>query len=149
MTRGFAYRTGYEFRATQFGAFGRPDFVAFDAERQQHGDRLNFEVAEPFLTDLQRDVGPPDRHVGRPAGRPQGGLVLNDADHMTFGGQTGRAVGILPREDRTRQLQPKHHALVAAVSTDWWRAQLLGDAAAAARLLNPAGLAPDDRWRTG
>ena len=56
VTRGFAYRTGYEFRATQFGAFGRPDFIAFDVERQQHGDRLNFEVAEPFLTDLQRNA---------------------------------------------------------------------------------------------
>ena len=56
VTRGFAYRTGYQFRATQFGAFGRPDFVAFDVERQQHGDRLTFEVAEPFLTDLQRNA---------------------------------------------------------------------------------------------
>ena len=32
---------------------------------------------------------------------------------------------------------------------DWWRAQLRGDEAAAARLLQPAGLSPNDRWRTG
>jgi hypothetical protein len=76
-------------------------------------------------------------------------LVLQDADHMTFAGQTGRVVEIVPRADVTRQLQPQHHAQVAALSTDWWRARLLGDAAAAARLVEPAGLAPDDRWRTG
>lgn len=76
-------------------------------------------------------------------------LVLKDADHMTFAGQTGRAVEILPRDDLTRRLQPQHHAQVAAISTDWWRAQLLGDTAAAGRLVNPTGLALDDRWRTG
>ena len=40
-------------------------------------------------------------------------LLLKDADHMTFGGVTGRAAGILPREAVTTQLQPQHHALVA------------------------------------
>lgn len=40
-------------------------------------------------------------------------LLLKDADHMTFGGTTGRAAGILPREAGTTQLQPQHHALAA------------------------------------
>ena len=40
-----------------------------------------------------------DRLAGRKAQ-----LVLNDADHMTFAGQTGRAVEILPRDNLTRQL---------------------------------------------
>lgn len=76
-------------------------------------------------------------------------LVLEDADHMSFSGQTGSVVEIVPRDPLTRRLRPQHHALVSAISTDWWRAQLLGDEAAAARLKRPAGLAPDDRWRTG
>ena len=83
-----------------------------------------------------------------PAGR-KAQLVLQDGDHMTFAGQTGRAVEMLLRDELTRQLQPQHHAQVAALSADWWRARLLGDETAAARLLNPVGLAPDDRWRTG
>ena len=60
-----------------------------------------------------------------------------------------RAVEVIPRDDRTRQLKPQHHALVAAISIDWWRAQLLGDTEAAARLSQPAGLAHEDRWQLG
>ncbi|MEP6825181.1 MAG: hypothetical protein ABI919_10225, partial [Ramlibacter sp.] len=76
-------------------------------------------------------------------------LVLQDADHMTFGGQTGRAVEIIPRQEITRQLQPQHHALVSALTTDWWRAQLAGDTPARARLTRPTGLAAGDAWRVG
>lgn len=76
-------------------------------------------------------------------------LVLQDADHMTFGGQTGRAAEIIPRESIAPSLQPQHHALVAAITTDWWRAQLMNDAAAKARLAPPQGLAAGDVWRTG
>lgn len=53
-SRGFAYRTGFGVHVVQYGAFGRPDFLSFDAERGQHGDRLVVELAEPFLTVLQR-----------------------------------------------------------------------------------------------
>jgi len=81
-----------------------------------------------------------------PAG-DKGQLVLQDADHMTFAGQTGRAVEIQPREAITRSLQASHHALVAAITTDWWRATLRDDAAARARLAQPAGLAPGDTWQ--
>ena len=81
---------------------------------------------------------------------PAGGkaqLVLQDADHMTFGGQTGRAVEIVPREQVTRDLQAAHHARVTSITTDWWRATLLDDAAARARLVAPQGLRPGDIWQ--
>ena len=74
-------------------------------------------------------------------------LVLQDADHMTFAGQTGRAAEIVPREAITRDLQAAHHGRVAAISADWWRATLQDDAAAWARLAQPAGLAKDDVWQ--
>jgi hypothetical protein len=82
-------------------------------------------------------------------------LLLKDADHMTFGGGRGSNRGeagegrLRPREAITTQLQPQHHALVARISTDWWRAHLMGDADAKARLQKPTGLAAQDTWRTG
>lgn len=94
----------------------------------------------------------PDKRAAVFAALPAGHkaqLVLKDADHMTFGGQTGRAAGILPREAITQQLQAQHHAVVASVTTDWWRAYLAGDAAATARLAQPQDLAAHDTWQTG
>lgn len=94
----------------------------------------------------------PDKRAGVFAALPAGSkaqLVLKDADHMTFGGQTGRAASILPREAVTERLQAQHHALVASITTDWWRAYLTGDAAAKARLVQPQGLAAQDTWQTG
>jgi len=73
-------------------------------------------------------------------------LVLQDADHMTFAGQTGAAVEIVPRLQATRDLQDHHHAMTAGITTDWWRATLSGDAQAARRLLAPSGLRPGDVW---
>lgn len=83
-----------------------------------------------------------------PSGR-KARLVLQDADHMTLGGQSGRAAEIIPREAITRSLQPQHHALVTAITTDWWRTQLMNDTAAKARLARPQGLAAGDVWNTG
>ena len=93
---------------------------------------------------------------------PQGNkamLLLKDADHATFSGRSistaidrggqGRAAGILPREAVTTQLQPQHHALVASISADWWRAHLMGDTGAKARLKKPAGLNAQDIWQMG
>lgn len=77
----------------------------------------------------------------------KGHLVLQDADHMTFGGQEGRVAEILPRDTAARERQAQHHALVAAITTDWWRATLRDDAAAQSRLRAPAGLAPGDLWQ--
>lgn len=76
-------------------------------------------------------------------------LLLQDADHMTFAGQTGRAAEIRPRQAVSRDLQPRHHALVAALSTDWWRSSLLADASARERLLQPGGLGEGDVWQRG
>ena len=56
LSRGFAYRAGFGVRLAQYGAFGRPGVVALEADREQHGDRLRLEVAEPFLTDRQRSA---------------------------------------------------------------------------------------------
>lgn len=53
-TRGFAYRDGFGLNAVKYGMFGRPDFLAITAERRPViGERLEIELAEPFLTDRQ------------------------------------------------------------------------------------------------
>ena len=100
--------------------------------------------------DVAATGATPERRAAVFAALPSGGnkahLVLQDADHMTFGGQTGRAVEIIPRESVTRDLQAAHHALVAEITTDWWRATLLGDVAAQQRLAAPAGLRTGDVW---
>lgn len=74
-------------------------------------------------------------------------LLLQDADHMSFAGQTGPALEIRARAAISRELQARHHALVARVSTDWWRASLTDDAQARARLAQPEGLAAGDVWQ--
>lgn len=52
--RGFAYRDGFGIDAMQYGAFGRPYYIALAAERRPViGERLAVEFAEPFLTELQ------------------------------------------------------------------------------------------------
>ena len=106
--------------------------------------------------DVLGNGATPDQRAGVFAALPAGQkaqLLLKDADHMTFGGQTGRAAGILPREAVTQQLQAQHHALVASITTDWWLAHLAGDvavkAAAKARLVQPQGLAAQDIWQAG
>lgn len=83
-----------------------------------------------------------------PGGR-KAHLVLKDADHMTFAGQTGRAAEIIPREAVTRELQSTHHALVARITADWWLATLTNDAPARERLQTPAGLLAGDVWERG
>ncbi len=59
--RGFVYRDAYGVRLVQRGAFGRPDVVSIDAAREKRGGHLILEVAEPFLTELQRHAF----HAGR------------------------------------------------------------------------------------
>ena len=102
--------------------------------------------------DVVGNGATPDRRAGVFAALPPGKkamLLLQDADHMSFGGTTGRAVGILPRQAVTTQLQHQHHALIVGISTDWWRAHLTADAVAMARLTRPAGLAALDTWQVG
>ena len=112
--------------------------------------------------DVVGNGATPDKRAAVFGALPQGNkamLLLKDADHMTFGGRSdnstpdrggqGRAAGILPREAVTSQLQPQHHALVARISTDLWRAHLMDDGQAKVRLQKPEGLRAQDTWKTG
>jgi dienelactone hydrolase len=76
-------------------------------------------------------------------------LVLQDADHMTFGGQEGRPLAQRRRDPATRQAEAAHRAAIAAITADWWRAHLMNDAAAQSRLGHPSGLGAMDQWQTG
>lgn len=79
-------------------------------------------------------------------------LWLDGADHQTFGGQEfGRlAERLRPRPAAAVEQWPRHRALIESVSTLWWRAQLLGDAAARATLEQaPTGLGAKDEWKRG
>lgn len=134
-------------------------FIAFSPSTPPLGDAARaFErMHRPLLSitgtrdqDVVGNGATPERRMAVFAALPAGGkghLVLQDADHMTFSGQNGRAAEIVPREPVTRDLQPAHHALVAALTTDWWRATLQDDAAARARLAAPAGLRAGDLWQ--
>lgn len=136
-------------------------FIAFSPSPPAAADAARaFErIRDPMLCitgtrddDVLDTNATPARRIGMWDDLPRGHkarLVLKDADHMSFAGQFGRAVEIIPREQVTRELQAQHHALVAAISADWWRARLLGDTQAAVRLVQPSGLAPDDRWELG
>jgi dienelactone hydrolase len=79
-------------------------------------------------------------------------LWLDGADHMSFGGNAEQRLrarfGPLKREPVAAEFEAQHHERVAAVTALWWRAHLLGDAAAAASLLAPSGLGAQDRWRS-
>lgn len=73
---GRAFRTGAGIRLEQYGLLGRPAFAGFTAERRPLGGTLEFEVAEPFLTDAQWfavQAGATEEtrflHLVRPVGR--------------------------------------------------------------------------------
>ena len=87
---------------------------------------------------------------GLPAGH-KAELVLAGADHMSFAGQAVpiNRNALLRREPEAARLEPGHRRIVAKVTGDWWRWQLLGDEAARVRLDAPAGLSADDSWRQG
>lgn len=125
--------------AQRFGAITRP-FLAMtgsDDEAMLVGDASNA---------ARRAV-----YRGLPAGR-KAQLVLDGADHATFGGGTGfaQAEGRIGRRGpRAVALEVQHRQVIAAISADWWRWRLLGDGAAQARLQAPAGLAAADLWEQG
>ncbi len=109
-----------------------------------------FQITGTRDADMVGVGATPERRVAVFDALPTGDkaqLVLQDADHMTFAGQTGRAVEIVPREAVTRDVQAAQHALMASISSVWWRATLLGDTAARRRLLAPQGLRQGDIWR--
>lgn len=140
---GFNERDGLDDAAltARFGAIARP-FLAItgtDDDAMLVGDASNA---------ARRAV-----YRGLPPGQ-KAQLVLAGADHMTFGGGTGAPEGRegtrrLRRGPQAAALQAPHQRVVAAVSTDWWRWHLLGDATAKARLRAPAGLAVADLWEQG
>ena len=138
-------------RLASFIAFSPTVPLVGDAQRAF--DRMLRPVLSITGTRDQDVVGTgakPDKRMAVFGALPAGGkghLVLQDADHMTFGGQNGRAAEIVPRESVTRDLQAAHHAMVAAITTDWWRATLQGDSAARARLAMPTGLRAGDLWQ--
>lgn len=160
--RGAAERIA-DARLRAFIAFS-PGFSARDgfddgALRERFGA-----ITRPFLcvTGTQDDamiVGDADNaarravYRGLPAGH-KAELVLEGADHMSFGGGTGAperpgGLRLLRRAPGAPELEARHRRIVAALSSHWWRAQLLDDADAMARLRAPAGLAPGDLWQLG
>lgn len=138
-------------RLAAFIAFSPTAPVMGDAHRAfERLDRPLLSITGTRDDDVVGVGATPERRMAVFAALPPGNkahLVLQDADHMTFAGQTGRAAEIVPREAITRDLQAAHHGRVAAISADWWRATLQDDAAAWARLAQPAGLAKDDVWQ--
>lgn len=136
-------------------------FMAFSPSMPAAGDAARaFEhITRPTLcltgsrdSDVAGTGATPQQRMAVFAALPAGAksqLVLKDADHMTLAGQTGAAVEIIPRAAVTRELQALHHLAVATISTDWWRANLLNDLAARARLARPSMLAAGDVWQTG
>jgi dienelactone hydrolase len=136
-------------------------FMAFSPTLPARGDPAQAfaRLTRPLLCltgthddDVIGNGATPERRMGVFAALPPGRkaqLVLEDADHMTFAGNIGLRGEGLARHAPARALQAQHHALVAAITTDWWRAHLLGDAQALGRLAQPAGLVPGDRWQTG
>jgi predicted dienelactone hydrolase len=112
-------------------------------------------VTRPFLavtgghdgSPLDRDQTGADRarvYDALPPGQ-RALLWVAGGDHATFGGNVQmprRAARVLRRNPEAERDEAQHHALIARVSTDWWRAQLLGDA-----LRAPSGLGPRDYWR--
>lgn len=134
-------------------------FMAFSPSLPAAGDASKAfdRMTRPILcltgtldADVAGNNSTPDRRMAGFDALPAGDkaqLVLQYADHMTFAGQLGRAGEIIQREQITRDLQAAHHALMASVSSDWWRATLLGDSAARGRLAAPQGLRQGDRWR--
>lgn len=75
-------------------------------------------------------------------------LVLDGADHITFGGQA-RTPKWRRRPTVALEREADHRDAVVRITADWWRWRLLGDATAADRLQRPAGLGAGDRWRSG
>lgn len=141
---GFSERSGTDDAAAaqRFGAITRP-FLAItgsDDDAMIVGDASNA---------ARRAV-----YRGLPAGQ-KAQLVLDGADHMSFGGGTGLPErpggrgGLIRRGPRAAELEARHQRVVAAITSDWWRWRLLGDEAARARLQQPEGLAPADVWEQG
>jgi predicted dienelactone hydrolase len=158
---------GQRYPVATDGSDPRPRaFIAFSPS-QTRGGRLSVGeafggITRPFLAITGSEDGDPfgtfdsgepraQVYQGLPPGQ-RALLWLDGADHMTFGGQDLRgaaAFGPFRRHGPAAERQAAHHAAVARITTDWWRAQLLADAAAREALRQPAGLGDRDRWQLG
>jgi hypothetical protein len=72
-------------------------------------------------------------------------LWIDGGDHATFGGNaqaSRRAARVMRRAPEAQRDQAQHHERIARVTTEWWRAKLLG-----APMGAPSGLGPRDDWR--
>jgi hypothetical protein len=78
--RGFAYRDGFGARVVQYGAFGSSNYFAVSAERDPLGEILTFEVARPFLTDLQQRAF----HIGAAEASSYYGVVRPVGDDVAL-----------------------------------------------------------------
>jgi predicted dienelactone hydrolase len=136
-------------------------FVAFSPSLPAQGNPIaSFAgITRPMLSltgtrdeDVIGNGSTPERRAAVydafPAGR-KAMLLLHDADHMTFGGQAGRALWLRRRDVEAARLESQHHRVIAGLTTDWWLAHLANDAPARARLAQPAGLGASDRWVRG
>ena len=88
---------------------------------------------------------------GLPAGQ-RALLWLDGADHSSFAGNVEQRIaglGLLQREPSALSRETALHALVARLSTLWWRWRLASDAAAWETLKTPQGLAAADRLELG
>jgi predicted dienelactone hydrolase len=113
-------------------------------------------IVRPFLTvtgghdgsPLDPDLTGAERarvHDALPAGQ-RALLWIDGGDHATFGGNAHlerRVARALRRDPEAERDQAQHHERIARVTTDWWRAKLLGEP-----LRTPSGLGPKDYWRT-
>jgi len=126
----------------QFGAIARPILLVTGT---LDGDPLPGLGGGETSADKRAAV-----YDGVPSGK-RALLLLDGADHMTFSGNAAQRLtarrGPLKREPIAAEHENEHHALVARVTTLWWRARLLGDAAALAALRTPEGMGAGDRWR--
>jgi dienelactone hydrolase len=139
-------------------------FIAFSPS-QTRGGRLSVAdafggITRPFLAVTGSEDGDPfgsydngepraEVYRGLPPGQ-RALLWLDGADHMTFAGQNlarAGAFGFFRRRGPAAERQAAHHAVVARITTDWWRAQLLGDPVAQASLRAPMALGAKDRWQ--
>jgi predicted dienelactone hydrolase len=126
-----------------FGAIRRPMLLATGSN---DGDPFDaFTTGEPRAGVYQ----------GLPEGQ-RALLWLQGADHMSFAGGTPRVLprlGPFKRVGDAAELESQHHALLARISTLWWRQHLSADADAAAQLreiqAQRRGLAAGDRLELG
>jgi hypothetical protein len=79
------------------------------------------------------------------AGGAQAQDTVARRDHAPGDEPTG--VHAAARAPLALSLQARHHRMLAAVITHWWRTHLLDDDRAREALLQPTVLAPGDEWR--